>query len=291
MTEIGSPGPDRLAGSGWHATSSLLARFAQSPASVDDVTAASVESHLVACHECRSRLAAAAPLDVAASWDAVADRIDRPRTSLAERLLERLGIGGGTARLVGATPGLWLAGLIAVAALAVAAVVASRTADAAGPFLVLAPLVPLVAVAGAFAPAADPAGEAGLATPLYGLGLALRRAAAVVTTTFALLTVTALAVPEVGAESAAWVLPALALALGSLALGTWWRVEVCTAALALAWVAATASVRVVQGRRFTVADSLVFAAPGQVAALALALLAGAVLVARSDRYATMEARS
>lgn len=276
---------------GWHAPVALLTRFADDPASLDDASASSVESHLVACDACRSRLAATASLDLAASWHAVADRIDRPRTSVLERLLDRLGAGGGLARLVSATPGLWLAGLAAITGLAVAAVLVSREADAAGPFLVLAPLVPLAGVAATFAPAAEPAGETGVATPLYGVGLALRRAALVVTTTFAVLTVAALAAPGVGIESAAWVLPALALTLASLALGTWWRVEVCSSALAVSWVVVTASMRMVEGRRFAFTDTVVFGQPGQLAALALTLLAGAVLVARSDSYATLEARS
>lgn len=291
MTDPGSPRPERSIESGWHAPVALLTRFADDPASLDDASASSVESHLVACDACRGRLAATASFDVAASWDAVADRIDRPRTSVLERLLDRQGAGGGLARLVSATPGLWLAGLAAITGLAVAAVLVSREADAGGPFLVLAPLVPLAGVAATFAPAAEPAGETGVATPLYGVGLALRRAALVVTTTFALLTVAALAVPGVGVESAAWVLPALALTLASLALGTWWRVEVCASVLAVAWVAVTASMRVVEGRRFAFADTVVFGQPGQLAALALTLLAGAVLVTRSGSYATMEARS
>ena len=275
----------------WHASPALLARFASDPAGLDDVTASSVESHLVACAACRGHLAAAAPFDVAASWDAVADRIDRPRATVFERLLEHLGFGSGTTRLVGATPGLWLAGLAAVAVLSVVAALVSRTAGAIGPFLVLAPLVPLAGVAAAFAPAADPAGETGVATPLHGVGLALRRAAIVVATTFVLLASAALVVPGVGAESAAWVLPALAMVLGSLALGTWWRVEVCSAGLAIVWMASTGAVRVIEGYRIPLADTAAFGTGGQAFALIVMLLAGAVLAARSDRYATLEART
>lgn len=276
---------------GWHAPADLLARFAADPTRLDDVTASSVESHLVACPTCRARLAAAARIDVDASWAAVADRIDRPRPSLTERFLERLGAGGGMARLVGATPALRLTGLAAVAGLAGAATLLSRTVGAEGPFLVLAPLVPLAAVAATFAAAADPAGEAGVATPLHGVGLALRRSALVLATTFVVLAVAALAVPGLSLTSAAWALPALALALGSLALATWWRVEVCVSGLALAWVSVLASARFLAGRRLALADSLVFEAGGQAACLLLVLLAAAVLAARSDRFATLEARS
>lgn len=279
-------------GPGWHAPPSLLARFAGEPAALDDVTASSIEGHLVACSACRAQVASATPPSaVTASWDLVADRIDRPRRSLPEWVLRRMGFRSGLARLVGATPALQLAGLAAVIGVAVAAALLSRSVDAGGPFLVLAPLVPLAAVAATFAPAADPAGETGVATPLHGAGLALRRAAFVVGTSFAVLGLAALGVPGVGLEGAAWVLPALALALSSLALGTWWRVEVCVAGLALAWVATTASVWVLESRRLALADTAVFGAAGQFAALAATLLATAILAVRSDRFATLEARS
>jgi len=278
-------------GTAWHAPPVVLARFARDPAGLDDVTASSIEGHLVACSACRTQLAAAAPLDIGASWDAIADRIDRPRRPLVERLLERLGVGGAFGRLVVATPALQLAGLATIAGLAFAAALLSRSADAGGPFLVLAPLVPLAAVAATFAPAADPAGETGVATPLHGAGLALRRAALVIGTTVVMLALAALSVPGVGLESAAWVLPALALALGSLALGTWWRVEACVAGLAVAWLVATASLWLVEARRLVLADTAVFNRSGQAAALVAVLVATAVLAARSDRYATLEARS
>jgi len=276
----------------WHVPPRLLARFAGDPAAVDDVTASSIEGHLVACSTCRAHLAAAnAPSAVAASWDAVADRIDRPRPSVLERFLEYMGVGGGQARLVVATPALQLAGLAAIAGLALAAAILSRSADTDGPFLVLSPLVPLVAVAATFAPAADPVGETGVATPLHGAALALRRAAVVIGTTLILLALAAAGVPGVGLESAAWVLPALALALGSLALGTWWRVEVCAGGLACAWLAAISSVRLAGGGHIAIAATASFRPAGQVAALAVSLLATAVLAARSDLYATLEARS
>jgi hypothetical protein len=273
----------------WHAPAGLLARFAHDPAGLDDVTASSIETHLVACPACRALVAAAAPLDVTASWAAVADRIDRPRPSLVERLLERLGIDDGFARLVGATPALQLSGLAAITGLSVVAAVLGRSANSGGPFLVFAPLVPLAAVAATFAPAGDPAGETGVATALHGAGLAIRRAAIVLGTTFALLALAGLTVPGQGLTAATWVLPALALAVGSLALGTWWRIEVAVGGLAAVWLCITTAAWVTAGRRLSFTESPIFGATGQVAALAATLLAVAILVARSDRFATLEA--
>src|SRR2546423_441197 len=152
MTDADRPPP---AHRGWHVPPALLARFADDPRAVDDITAASIDAPLPACADCRQRLsAAAAPTLAATSWAAVADRIDRPRPTVLERLLHRLGFGTGTTRLLAATPALQAAGLATVAVLPATAGVLSRTAGADGPFLVLAPLVPLAAGAVSFASAA-----------------------------------------------------------------------------------------------------------------------------------------
>lgn len=273
----------------WHAPATLLARFARDPATVDDATASSIETHLVACASCRAQLAAAAPLDLDASWEAVADRIDQPRPSLVERLLEWVGLQGGLARLVGATPALRLSGLGAIAGLSILAALVARSTTASGPFLLLAPLVPLAAVAATFAPATDPAGEAGVATAVHGVGLAIRRAAIVLGATFLLLGLAGVTVPDIGVRAAAWVLPALALAVGSLALSTLWRIEIAVSGLALTWVALTSAVWLAEGRRAPLADTAPFELTGQLAALAVCVLAAVVLAARSDRFATMGA--
>ena len=274
----------------WHAPPDLLARFALGPAAVDDMTAASVEAHLVVCADCRRQMTTAVdPVLVTASWDAIADRIDQPRPAPLERVLHRIGVGNGLGRLLAATPARQGAGLLAICVLAAGAVVLSLTADAAGPFLVLAPLVPLGAVAASFAPAADPAGEAGVATPMHGAGLVIRRAIAIVGITFGVLGAAALALPDLGPAAAAWVLPALALALGTLALGTWLRVEVAVGVLASAWLLGVSAVWWLAGRDIALADSVAFSVTGQVTALAVAAAAAAIAATRRDRFATLEA--
>ena len=274
----------------WHADRALLSSFAADPGAMDDATASSVEAHLVACATCRRQLTSFVDQSVVARhWDDIADRIDRPRPSLVERLLVRLGVADGPARVVASTPALRLAGLVAITAIAVAAAVASRAADAAGPFLVLAPLAPLAAVAASFAPVSDPAGEAGVATPLHGIGLLLRRAAVVLPATFLMVGGAAAVVPGVTSVAAAWVLPAVALVAAALALATWTRVDVAAPAVAAVWVVAVPSIRFVQGRRLAFADTVVFSTAGQLSALAAAAVLVAVLAARRDRFATLEA--
>lgn len=274
----------------WHAPPALLAQFARDPGAVDDMTASSIEAHVVACGDCREQLTVASdPMLAAASWERIADRIDRPRPTVLERLLQRAGFGSGFARLVAATPALQAAGLIAMALVAVTAALLSQHADADGVFMVLAPLAPLVAVAASFAPAAEPAGEAAVATPMHGAGLVVRRAVAVLTISVGVLGVAALALPDLDAGAAAWVLPALALSLGALALGTWFRVEAAVAVLAAGWLLSVVSVWWFAGHDVPVADTPTFAAAGQFSALAVAVAAAAVLSVRRDRFATLEA--
>jgi hypothetical protein len=274
----------------WHAPPELLARFAHDPAAVDDVAAASIEAHLVVCADCRRQMTAAvSPALVTASWDAIADRIDQPRPALLGRVLHRIGVGDGLGRLLAATPALQGAGLLAICVLAAGAVVLSLTAGAEGPFLVMAPLVPLAAVAASFAPAADPAGEAGVATPTHGAGLVIRRAIAIVGITFGVLGAAALALPSLGPAAAAWVLPALALALGTLALGTWLRVEVAVGVLSGAWLLGVSLVWWLAGRDIPLVDTAAFSVTGQVTALAAAVAAATIAAARRDRFATLEA--
>ena len=274
----------------WHASSAVLAEFAFDPAAIDDMTAASIEAHLVTCPECRRQMTMTAdPALVTVSWDALADRIDQPRARIFERVLQRIGISADLSRLVAATPALQGAALLSICALAVAAAAVSRTTGAEGLFLVLAPLLPLVAVAASFAPAGDPAGEVGIATPVNGAGLVVRRATAVAGITLVILAAAALALPDLGWRAAAWVLPALALSLASMALRTWLRLEVAVAVLAGAWLATVWSLWWLAGLDTPVIDSAAFAASGQLTAFAAAVASGVVAAARRDRFATMEA--
>lgn len=274
----------------WHVPDDLLRRFTDDPAAIDDPTASSLEAHLVACAHCRLRLVDASPAsDLDASWNAIADHIDRPASSLVERLLERLGVGDGMARLLAATPALRLAGLGAVVVLAAGAVLVSRSTDAEGPFLVLAPLVPLLMVALSFATVDDPATEAGVATPLYGAGLVVRRACAALVVTFVVLGIASLALPDLGPEAATWVLPALALTLASFSLATWMPTAVSVAVLAVSWLTTVSVVRWSAGRELAYGASPTFSLSGQLTAGAIALVSAALFIVRRDRFASMEA--
>lgn len=273
----------------WHGSHSVLTLFASTPEALDDVTAASVEQHLVACADCRAVVAAAAdPILLERSWREVVDVVDRPRPSLVERLLHRLGMPADIARAVGATPALRLAWFATILLLSGAALAISRDTHSTAAFLVLAPIVPIGSVVLAFLPTEEPGGEAATATPRFGAALALRRVVAVLVPTFVILALAGLAAPEHAAGGALWVLPALALTLSCLALGTVVPLPSAAGSLAAGWLAVVASVAALDGRSVALAETSVFAPIAQALFLALALAALFGLYRRRDRFSTME---
>ena len=274
----------------WHAPTATLARYVATPEALDDATAASIEQHLISCADCRATTAAAArPTDLDASWAAIADVIDQPRSSVVERVLRRCGVADDTARIVGATPGLRAAWLGTAALLGWAAsFIASENASDAF-FLAVAPLVPLGAVLLTFLPADDPGGEAGAATAMHGAGILLRRSLAILLPTFAVLTVIGLFQHDATGAGAHWLLPALALTLTSLVLSTYVRATTATTITAAGWLVLLVAVKAAgASRQVALGSTALFTVSGQLAATALALAAAVILYLRRDRFATME---
>jgi len=267
----------------WHAPSDSLQRFATDPRSLDPTTASSIEQHLVSCAVCRGQVAAATgPSTLDAMWAEVADRIDRPRAALVERVAARLGFDPSHVRLAGATRSLQLAWLLSMAAVTAGAVLVatSRGTDAA--YLALAPLLPLGSVAVVFAAGTEPGGEAVFATAMSGTRLVLRRAVVVLASTFAALAAGAIALPGLGIEDAAWVLPALGLAAAALALATVVPVEWATGGLAVGWLLTVFIVVQAPAAHPDLADTVLFGPAGQAVALAVGLVGGAAAYARRD---------
>lgn len=274
----------------WHARPEILSLYATAPDLVEGVTASSLEAHLLSCEECRRAVAAAAdPGLVARSWEGLADRIDQARPTAAERVLGWV-LPGHVARVVAATPALRLAWLAAVTAVTAAVVAAARQVGADTPFLVLAPIVPLAGVAISFGPAPDPAGEVALATPMHGAGLVLWRTAAVLATSLAVLVPASLALPGLELHAAGWVLPALALTLGAVALSTWVPPFTATAVAGVGWLVALQVAALTDGVSRTLVDGPLFQPAGQLGFALAAGAAAAVLSARHPRLSTLEAR-
>lgn len=278
---------------GWHVEQEVFVRFVSDPRSIDAVTASSVETHLTACAQCRATTATIGePAAVDASWHAIADVIDQPQRSIVERILAVV-LPDSSARVVAATPALRAATLAAMVAVAVAASTAARSVATAEPFLAVAPLLPLGAVALAFGPAPDPAGEVALATPRHGAALVLMRALVVVGAAIVVLLGASLFGPGPSLASAAWLLPAMAVAACAMAMATWFSPYSAVLIAALGWMGAVFVYSVDwinQGGDGAMAVHRLFAAPAQVVFAGLLVAAVALTIGRRESLTVLEAR-
>ncbi|WP_341483792.1 hypothetical protein [Streptomyces endophytica] len=98
-------------------------------------------------------------------------------------------------------------------------------------------MLPLAGVALSYGPRADPMYEISATTPSGGLRLLLTRTAAVLGVSLPLLTAVGAFLPGPPGMpgAAAWLLPALALALGALALGSYVGCRTATGIVAAGW--------------------------------------------------------
>jgi hypothetical protein len=261
----------------WHADRALLQAYVCDE--LDDAQAYSVEAHVLACEQCRAELAPEVAADrLEAIWQDTVDVLDRPTPRPLERLLLRLRVRPGTARLLAATPSLQVSWLAAVAVAVGFGAVASHESDhGLALFLVLAPLVPVVGVAAAYGPGVDPAHEITVAAPMSGFRLLLLRSLAVLAASFALTAAASFGLAALDWTAAAWVLPALALTGATLALSLVMTPERAATCITVGWL-----VVVVLGRSATGDDLGAFHTTGQVTSALVAAAAAAVLARRRE---------
>jgi hypothetical protein len=263
-----------VSGRGWHADDTPLRRYlAGDP---DLGLAASVEAHLIACAACRERIAALGPDPVLErAWGRAVAEIATPPPSPMVRLLRRLGVPEADAVLLRAArslDGSWTLATVAVVAFAALAAMSSGPTGRAL-YLLIAPLVPVIGVVVAFA-SSDPLGDLATATPYSKARLALLRTAAVAITSIPIVIVFGAAVPPIGWLAFAWLAPAIALTVLTLAVMTWWSPVVAGAAAGGLWLAVVAAASAAGGVTAAVEPPLI------VAYAALALLAAACLAIR-----------
>jgi hypothetical protein len=174
-----------------------------------------------------------------ANWRAIAGELDAPARSRVERVLLACRLPEPVVRLLVATPSLRRAWFVATG---VALFFGLSAADARKPdaslllFLALAPLVAMVGVALAYGPGSDPTYEVALATPISGLRLVLTRTAAVVGCAMAVTGFATLLLRDKTWMSIAWLIPALALPLICLAVGTFIPLRRAATILTVVWL-------------------------------------------------------
>jgi hypothetical protein len=270
----------------WHAGTELVTAYLAGRLS--PAHAASVEAHVMVCEDCRATLADAT--DAARrrrNWEAIEKSIDQPHRSIVERLLVHIGLREHDARLVAGAPVLRPAWLMAIAAVLTSAVLLESASEGSGAwfyfFLIIVPVLPVVGVAAAFQPGADPARELVVAAPKPTLELLLARAVSVLGVTVLLTAVAALALPERGWSATVWLLPALGLAAATMALATWLPAHWGATGLAVLWiVAATLNYRAARVGNEAIERFVAFQPVGQVGFSLLTAAAAIVLTLRSS---------
>lgn len=229
------------------------------------------------------------PLRIERNWMAISAELFAPQPSRIERWLRRLSVPPSAARLMVATPALrraWFLALGLVVLIGLAGADSTRTRQDLFALLVLAPLVPVLGVSMAYGTSADPAHEISLATPLSGFRLVMIRSAMVVACSVMVLAVASLLTGAVSPLAFGWLLPALGLTAGSLALMTFTTPRRAGGVTAAGWVLA-----VVVARNGSGDPLAAFTAAGQISMVAMAGIGLLTAYQRRDRFDLLAASS
>ncbi|MCL1870279.1 MAG: zf-HC2 domain-containing protein [Promicromonosporaceae bacterium] len=208
--------------SGWHVDPATWQAYAAGH--LDMAAQAAVETHVTTCPACRDSARRVAEDDPMTGgyepvWEAVHAAIGAPRQPAHLRWLRRVGVPDDAVVVLAAAGDLRLPWALAVGGAVLSAVVAAHVARAELAYLLLAPLVPLLAVAAAFE-ATDPLRELAAPTPFSKLRLALLRTAATLAVAVPATALVGVVVPVLHALACVWLLPALCLSGAALVLLT-----------------------------------------------------------------------
>ena len=208
------------------------------------------------------------------AWASILESVESPELPLPARLARRLGVTEPTSILLGATASLrtaWISSAFVALGFAVLAVYWSG-GGALAPFLLVAPLVPVLGVAAAYGPHEDPL-ESLIVTAPYGrTRLILLRTLGVLVSVLPFAIVAGFFVPGPVWLAVAWLGPALALVPVMMALSSFVGPRVGAAAVTIGVERGGAALR--PGRaappgRSSCSQQLVYAA---LAGLSLAVL-------------------
>jgi uncharacterized membrane protein (UPF0136 family) len=211
------------------------------------------------------------------TWTGIRDVVERPALPFAVRLARRCGLSEPTAVLLASAAslrGAWLVGAFLSLSFATLAAYASG-GTALAPFLLAAPLAPVLGVAAAYGPRQDPL-EALIATAPYGrTRLILLRTIGVLVSVLPVTVLLGLAIPGPPWLAAAWLGPALALVPVLLALAGFVGPRTAAAVVSLLWSG------VVLGSTRALAPTWPVEAAQQGVYLGLAVVACAVIAIRA----------
>jgi hypothetical protein len=205
----------------WHVEMQVWEEYALG--GLDPVTKASVDAHVVSCATCREAAKEhVEPVTLEAVWPSVRDRIAQPVLPPWLRPLRRVGVPDDDLVVLSAASLLvpWAMAVGAALACALLAGLTPRYQDST--FLLLAPLIPVLAVVAAH-DSTDPLREVSGPTPYTKVRLALLRTVAALVVAVPATMMIGLLIPGLGPLAFRWLLPALGLTLAALVLLTWLR--------------------------------------------------------------------
>jgi hypothetical protein len=216
----------------WHVEPAVLAEYAEGR--TGDVMSASIESHTDTCSRCRALIRPAEAPDV---WDAIRIDVNAPRPGQLQRMAGRLMPESDALLLAGSAMfrWAWVESIAAATLFAGFASLSSNHRSLTVLFLLIAPLLPLAAVALAYGPEVDAAYELTVAAPYPQARLLLLRSGAVLLATVPITLIAGLLLPAPDWVPTAWLLPAAALTAIAIAVGTWSETLTGATALAVGW--------------------------------------------------------
>jgi len=220
----------------WHAGADQLAAYVDG--SLAGWDAASVEQHLMICESCRAAIGPLVdPARLRHTWDGVLATVQRPRQPAVVRSARRLGLREPTSVLLTASAAMrtaWVSSSVIALGFAFLAVRLSG-GDRMWPFLLVAPLVPVLGVAASYGPVTDPLEELTVTSPYGRTRLVLVRTLAVLTTSVPFAVLLGLLLPGPTWVAAAWLGPALAMIPVLLALASYASPRLAASLIAVAW--------------------------------------------------------
>ena len=221
---------------GWHADRTLLSSYLAGD--LDAIIGASVELHVSRCATCRTAVARLMDSQlVERTWIGIRDAVENPQLPYPLRVARKLGLPESTAVLLASAAslrGAWLVGAFLALSFATLAAYASGGTTLA-PFLLAAPLAPVLGVAAAYGPRQDPL-EALVVTAPYGrTRLILMRTLGVLVSVLPLAIALGFVVPGPVWVAVAWLGPALALVPVMMALSSFIGPRLAAAVVALGW--------------------------------------------------------
>jgi hypothetical protein len=261
----------------WHVDERLWQAYAAGR--LDEIAEASIDAHVTGCPICRETARSMVqPVVTEALWQGIRDEVRRPELPRVLRWMQGLGWREDDLVLLAAAGGFYLPWALAVgAALVCVNITAMAPVSAEGTFLLLAPLIPVLAVVAAF-DATDPLRLLATASPYSKLRLALLRTTTTLAVSFPATMAIGLGLPGLDALAFSWLLPSLALTSCALVLLTWWGPWTAAGAVAVAWST------VVIGTWSAAETSSLTGATVQLGFVLVALLMATALVLRTTTF-------